>query len=378
MQYAILFDNVFCEAESSTKYLYNGYQIKETKEREELLILKQSIIDGKSCGVCTNKWTCDEDKFIWNRVNCGIARGYHFVAYKKFDYTLATFVKSAAYTQSNAEQIVKNMLTGLIHLHKKKIFIYNINIDVIVIEKIKRGYKVKFLDFFMSREKNDRLKEPVVPLSGGDFNSADFTASELLEYSKNSGNGAIIDGNAADAFSIFCCIFYVYTLYAPFERNGTSACKNILNRDFEIKFQTIDYIKIVSEYRKPLLADLVKEYLSYDANERPSLYLALMHPFFWDLKKINAYFDKNFATIDNPEKYMNDGNFNYKSYRHLPSILFVQEPKENPKIAMGNNNILFTKFLLKNFKSLLYDVWKKESGHLYASQPKRIKLNTQL
>lgn len=292
-------------------------------------------------------------------MDCGISRGYHYVAYKKFDYTLATFVRSTAYTKENVEQIVKNMLEGMIYLHEQEIFNYNINIDVIAIEKINQKYEVKFLDFFMSREKSDRLEKPVVPLSY-DFTSNDFTASELLEYRKNNLK-SVIDGNATDAFSIFCCIFYVYTLYNPYERNGSSICENILSRDFEIKFQTINYIKIVNEYKKPLLKDLVEKYLSYDAKDRPSLHLALEHPFFWDLKKINAYFDSNFAKIDNPEKYMKEGNFNYKSYGHLPSILLQQESNKKIKRGKGNNNIELTEFLLKNFKSLLYDLWKKEN-----------------
>ena len=301
-----------------------------------------------SCQFCINKIKYKEEQFVLNRADCGISEGYHYVAYKKFDYTLATFVRSLAYTKQNVEQIVKNTLEGIIYLHQQDIFNYNINIDVIAINKINQKYEVKFLDFFMSRE--DRLKNSTVPLSY-DFESDAFTASELLEYRKNNGKIAIC-GKAADAFSIFCCIFYVYTSYNPYERDGSSICENILSKHFEIKFKTIDYIKILSEYKKPLLTDLFKRYLRYDANDRHSLFLALEHPFFWDLKKIHAYFDSNLTAIDDPEKYMKDGNFNYKSYGHLPDLL----QREGIK---GNNNIQFTEFLLKNFKTLLYDLWAK-------------------
>lgn len=241
--------------------------------------------------------------------------GYHFVAYEKFDYTLGTFVESKDYNEANAEKVIKNIINGIISLHKQKIFHYNINPDVIIIN---RECEVKFLDFFLSRKLQDRAKNPVVP-----FESNDYTSPELMIFRKSGKD--FQNYEAPDIFSISCCIFFVYTLYNPFERRNSHTAENILNKDFKIKYQTIYYTLLLDEYKKCFLEDLVKKTINYESSNRLSLVKVLQHPFFWDCEKISQFFNENLDKIKNPNDYLKGKNFDEGRYEKLPNAVFQQE-----------------------------------------------------
>lgn len=259
-------------------------------------------------------------------MDCGIARGYHFVVYKKFAYTLATFVQSKDYTEANVEKVIKNILNGIISLHKQKIFHYNINLDVIMIDQ---ECKVKFLDFFLPRKLKDRANKPVVPLSFN-FEPNDYTSPELINFRKSGIE--FKNYKAPDMFSISCCIFFIYTLYNPFDRRNSHTYENILKKDFKIKYQTIDYVLLLDEYKKPLLEDLVKNTINYESSERLCPTKVLEHPFFWDFEKISQFFNENFKKIKNPDEYLKGKNFDDGRYEKLSNAVDQQERKIVSKI----------------------------------------------
>ena len=246
------------------------------------------------------------------------------MVYKKFAYTLATFVQSNDYTEANVEKVIKNILNGIISLHEQKIFHYNINPDVIMIDE---ECKVKFLDFFLSRELKDRANKPVVPLSFN-FDPNDYTSPELINFRKSGIE--FKNYEAPDMFSISCCIFFIYTLYNPFDRRNSHTSENILKKDFKIKYQTIAYILLLDEYKKPLLEDLVKKTIK--SSERLGPTKVLEHPFFWDCKTISQFFNENFTKIKNPDVHLKGKNFEDGRYEKLSNAVAQQEREIVSKI----------------------------------------------
>jgi serine/threonine protein kinase len=289
-----IFGNVFCERDSLEKddNLFQGYLLLNENLKKPLTLLREKT---DNCVYCNGRVIDLEHCCLERRQICGQLREYHYVAYTKFTYNLTTFVTSEDHTVENTEVVTRNILCAIQSLHQQKFFNFNINPDVIIID---RKFKVKFLDFFMSR---DNRTNPVVPMSYY-FDPNDFASPELIffrDYGKK-----FVNNESADIFSISCCIFFIYTLNNPFARRNSLTCTNIIRKDFVVKFQTIDYVMLLDEYKKPLLKDLIAKTLNYKFSERLDLSNALRHPFFWNDDEIDTFFTQNIEKIKNPHKYL--------------------------------------------------------------------------
>ncbi|KAL7012415.1 hypothetical protein ACKWTF_014838 [Chironomus riparius] len=329
--------------------------MNNNQKREDIIMLKEKINNDFYCQFCYKAFE-KKSQFILYRIRCMPFSGYHYVAYEKFDYTLTSFVKSEDYTEKNVEKIIINILSEIESLHQQNIYIFNINPDGIAINK---NCAVYFLDFFMSRNSKEN---PVIPLSSR-FGPNDFAAPELILFRMN---GKQFDNHeAADIFSIFCCIFFSFTLYNPFEKNRSHTCKNIMNKEFKIKFRTLDYVMILDSYKIFLLKNLMQKTLFFEPNRRFNFHDIRNHPFFWDLQKVSDFFFNNSKKIENPTEHLRGENFDegrytnfLKSFHEQKQELlgFVRNETEENNI-FNHNNFQLTTFILENFPTLFHDLW---------------------
>lgn len=187
--------------------------------------------------------------------------------------------------------IMEDLIKGVQSLHAYGQFHLNINPDVIMVYKEKEEYKVKLLDFFLSR---DASNESVVPLR---------RLNDPLMFSGPKTNPV-----AADIFSLGVCFFFACTKSNPFERDDSETEENILDEDYKIDYRILNFVKLLDEYRKLFVMDVVTDMLK----NKITLSCVLKHPFFWNTNKINRFLINNQFKLANPQKY-----FEGKKYENI-------------------------------------------------------------
>lgn len=112
-----------------------------------------------------------------------------------------------------------------------------------------------------------------------EFDVFDFSAPEVIR-------GSEFDIQKAVCFSIGSCMFYAFTGFNPFDADGSTIERHILNQNFQIKFETINHHANISNFKKPYLIEIIKSLLKYHPNERASLENIQKSPFFYSDDKI--------------------------------------------------------------------------------------------
>lgn len=293
---------------------YDGYiKIKKTK-------LNITIVKEEYCGYCKKCGTLEiepiDSEYIENRLTCNQTDEFHYVVYKKIEFNLATFVDSTEYNETSVISITKDLINAILTLHNKNQFHLNLNPDAIKVYKLDHEYKVKLLDFFMSRED---LKHPIVPLRRHN-ESIVFSAPELLKFRKNDEN-LFENPTAADIFSLGVCLFFVFTKSNPFERAGSEIEENIMNENYKIDYRIIGIVNLIAEYKKYFLKDVIVSMLKYVPNERSSLQFVIKNPLFWDKYQLNQFLKKNTFKIMNPNTYLQGSYLNEGEYKNIKQEL---------------------------------------------------------
>ena len=295
-----LFDNVFSTTNNSVCNK-NGYIMIDDKTTIPVTILKESSYGGY-CNYC-----CDTPKepppsfdheILLKRLTCRRTEVYHYVVYEKFDTSLSAFVGTnrpkdqpqnnhADFNETSVMSIMKHIIEAVQTFHNNDIFHLNINPDVIVVFKSETGiYKVKFLDFFMSR--NADYTSPVVPYRRTDT-EYDYMAPELIRYqmmSQRSSTGLdaddtiIIDKASVDVFSVGLCLLFTCAKYNAFERDYTATVDNILSEDFCIDYPNIRIWNVVGNDYYLHVENLLKRLIKFDPRKRAVLSVALQSPLF--------------------------------------------------------------------------------------------------
>lgn len=346
-----LFDNVYCKnAIGYYGCLYNGY-IEKTEKRQEITLVKEKNNFDVDCKFCNGneKYNGINNKYILKRLLCKKTPSYHYVAYEKFEYNLDRFVQSKGYDQPYIMTIMKDLIKAVQSLHNYDQFHLNINPDVIMVYKSKKEYKIKLLDFFLSR---DGSKESVVPLRHcreedsllysapeliyyrklqaetiEDVDEEDvYSAPELINYRKELINyrkaaveEVLKNPIEADVFSVGICFFFACTKSNPFIRCGTHAEQNILDEEYKIDYRIIHFSKLLDEYKKLFVWDIVKNMVK--ADDKISLKAVLENPFFWNNNKMTKNFFTNKYKMICPEEYLKGHNFECGRYNELKATV---------------------------------------------------------
>jgi serine/threonine protein kinase len=252
-----LYGPVYCENVIGLKHgcLYKGYI--DEKQRTEVIVVKEKQRDVLCKCHLINKNEDDTNKYILERLSCEIVNSYHYIAYKKFDHTLTSFVNSKDCNKTSLAKVVKVLIKATHSLHNQNIVHCNINPDVIVITIVNGQSKVQFLDIFLYK---NSLDEQIDSLDNV-FEENEFAAPELTQYynhMKQKRPGKKFERKdeircQVDIFSLGCCIFYAYTKVNPFYRDGYSTTKNILNANFKIDFLSISFLPPSLVSVKPII-----------------------------------------------------------------------------------------------------------------------------
>lgn len=201
-------------------------------------------------------------------------------------HTLTNYIENIQQNEEDTARIMKTVTLSLINIHKKGKIHRNINPDNIII---------------IGKE-GERTGEILYSNNG----SFDFCAPEMINLYHNNAIGT-----AADKFSLGCCLFYAFTGYNPFDRDNSTIEQNILDKSFEINYQTINYVEKLSEYRKFFFKNVIMSLLKPDPNDRAPLEIIVQNPLFWDNKNKIKDILKNFCLNINKKEIFDKLNSKY-------------------------------------------------------------------
>jgi serine/threonine protein kinase len=356
--YEHLFDHVYCEVISGLGYgcLYDGY-IQRNDKYEGVTIVKENCTE--LCKLCTGGSTSETicSEYILNRITCKKIKNWHYVVYKKIEHNLVSFV--GEYSVSCALSCMKYLMQAVQSLHNNKIFHLNISPDVIVVYKLNNEFKIKLLDFFLSR---DNFKQPIVPLRRHNEYIC-LSSPELIMHRRDAQN-ILSNPAAVDTFSLGVLLYFVCTKINTYDRDNSCTHENIMNINYEIDFKLVG---VLDEHKKPLWRKVVNSMLNFVPNERVSLHSVLRNPLFWDTCQIDEFLKNNITKIMRSE----DPFYNNGIYHDLQTKLKIElhESKTNSRYKC-NNDMQLTYMLLGDFPTLLCDLWYDESNSNRAQKRK--------
>jgi len=245
---------------------------------------------------------------------------YCYIAYEHFAGTLATSINES----TPIKLILLTASEGLMHFHDKDFIHRNICPGNIVICEEDKQLVGKITDLSFSK----CLSKDKQASISHDFSENLYSAPELIELYDSNRKFTGKVGNEVDVFSMGIVYFYALTGFNLFERDGKSVEENILDEHFQPSYKTLDKSKFLKIYEIPLVKQLIKSMVQYDAKSRPTIKQVLNHPFFWSDNQKEYFLFVASQFIQGIPKIKQKFNMNYSEFNDDSETPWVESLDE--------------------------------------------------